>query len=136
MRLAVRPLIDCCSINDFVYSTRVEGVKGDALNYYFMIVDLEKNLEQHGYNPPGLRFIPGDGSTLAVTVWNIDMTKRFTRQASNPFAQDLSIWMISLLPSDPLDCTISMKFVLSDSITSPATQRTCYLPAALVLRGT
>ena len=135
MKLAIRPLIDVCSVNDFIYGTRIEGTRGDASDFYFQLIDLEKNLGQHGHNPPGLRFIPGDNSMVTVNVWNIDSSKRFARQASAPFPQDTSIWKISLLSTDPLDATVNMKVVLLDATTNPPTQRVCYSQGDLVLRN-
>jgi hypothetical protein len=135
MKLAIRPLIDCCGVNDFIPTIRVEGTAGDAFDFYFMLVDLEKNLEQHGWAPPGLRYIPGDGSLVTANIWNVDSAKRFARQATNPYPQDLSIWKIPLLSTDPLDSTVNMKIVLLDSVTTPPTQRTCYSQGALVFRN-
>jgi hypothetical protein len=135
MRLDILPLTDSCTVNDFVYSTRIEATKGDSFDFTFQLLDMEKQLEAHGYNPPGLRYIPGDGSSLSVSVWNVDQAKRFTRQASNPFSQDISIWRVSFLPTDPLDSTVNMKIVLLDAITNPPTQRTCYAQGSLVVRN-
>ena len=135
MKLSIRPLTDVCGVNDFIYATRIEATKGDSFDFYFQLVDLEKNLGQHGYSPCGLRLIPGDGSLLTVNVWNTDKAKRFARQATNPFAQDTSIFKITLLPTDPLDCSIEMEIVLLDATTTPATQRKCRVHGALVLRN-
>jgi hypothetical protein len=135
MKLAIRPLIDPCGVNDFIYGTRIEVTKGDVFDFYFQLVDLEKNLGQHAYSPPGLRFIPAEGSMLTVNIWNLDSAKRFARQAMNPYPSDISIWKITLLDTDPLDCTVNMKIVLLDSITTPPTQRTCYAQGALTVRN-
>ena len=135
MKLAIRPLIDVCGVNDFIPSVRIEGTVGDSFDFYFQLLDLEKNLEHHGWAPPGLRFVPGDGSMVTVNIWNCDSAKRFARQASNPFPQDTSIWKITLLDTDPLDSTVNFKVVLLDAITTPPTQRTCYAQGTLVLRN-
>jgi hypothetical protein len=135
MKLAIRPLRDVCGVNDFIYGTQIEATKGDAFDFYFQLVDLEKNLGQHAYSPPGLRVIPGDGSMVTLNIWNCDKAKRFARQATNPFPQDTSIWKITLLDTDPLDCSVNFKVVLLDSITNPPTQRTCHVQGALVLRN-
>jgi len=135
MKLSLIPLIDVCGINDFVYSSRIEGTIGEIFDFYFQLVDLDKNLGQHGYNPPGLRYVPGDGSLLTAEVWNVNKEKRFTRVAMNPFPSDTSIFKVSFLSTDPLDATVNFKIVLLDAVTTPATQRICYSQGALALRN-
>lgn len=125
MKFAVRPIIDVEDVNDYHYTTQIDGVHGDALNCYFQLIDLEKNSERLGFNPPGLRYIPAVGSTLEVTVLNIDKEKTFRRFATNPFPGDTSIWTFSLLPTDPVSCTVTLKFKLTDGIGPTAVVRTC-----------
>lgn len=58
--------------------------------------------------------MPPAGSTLAVTFLNVDDSKKLTRPASQPFPQDPSIWSVAILPSDPLQGTVPLKFVLTE----------------------
>ena len=114
MKLSARPLIDVAGVNDYIPSQQVEFSVGDALTFYIQLIDLEKNLAAHGWNPPGMRYVPASGATLAVTFTNIDDAKQFTRFASIPFAQDPSIWAIPVLSTDPVGGTISIKAVLTE----------------------
>lgn len=114
MRLTGRPLIDVCNVNDFVPATEVQCSRGDNLEFYFQLVDLEKNLAAHGWNPPGMRYMALPGATVAVTFLNLDSAKQFVRTATQPFTQDASVWKVSILPTDPLSGTVSLKFVLNE----------------------
>jgi hypothetical protein len=134
MKLAIRPLSDVGGVNDFVYATKIEGTRGDSFDFYFQLVDIGTFLERQNFSPPGLRYIPGDGSILTLEVWNVDKEKRFTRVAINPFPQDTSIFHVTFLSTDPLDCSVNFRAVLLDACTSPATQRTCHVQGALTLR--
>lgn len=131
MQLAANPLIDVCSVNDYVVATEVEMSKGDATTFYFQLVDREKNLSQHGYRPAGLRYIPADGATVTVTFVSIDASKQFDRVATNPFPGDRSIWAVSVLATDPLDGTKSLRIRLTESGTS----RTVAMQAALLINA-
>jgi hypothetical protein len=133
MRLSITPLQDAQGVNDFIYATEIRSTVGDATELYFQLSDAEKNLTQHGYNPGGMRYIPAAGATLQVTLKNIDNRKQFTRFATQPFPQDLSIWKVPVLATDPVSGTVSMKFVLTEpngaagGITKTATLQACFL---------
>jgi len=126
MKFAIRPILDVEDVNDFQYGVVIEGVHGNALDCFVQLVNAEKNLERYGFSPPGLRYIPAVGSTLEVHVLNVDRCKSFRRFATNPFPQDTSIWKFSLLPTDPLSCTVSLKFVLTDGTGANAVVHTCH----------
>lgn len=115
MRVSAIPLIDVQGVNDFVYATEVKFSYGDATDVYFQIVDLEKNLQQHGYNPAGLRYIPEATATIRVTIKNIDSAKEIVRYASKPFAQDSSIWKFSIMATDGVVGTISINILLTEA---------------------
>jgi hypothetical protein len=118
MKLSARPLIEVDSVNDFDISQQVEFTVGDPLTFYFQLVNLEKNRAQYGWNPPGMRYMPAVGATLALTFLNIDNAKQFTRYAFQPFAQDSSIWAVAILSSDPVGGTVNVKAVLSEGSTT------------------
>lgn len=130
MKLSARPLIDVQGKNDFIPATEMEIFKGDATTFYFQLLDMEKNLAAHGWNPPGLRYIPAAGATLNVTFLSVDTAKQFLRAATKPFAEDTSIWAVSILASDPLVGTVAMKLALTES----GVTRTAFLPAALLVK--
>ena len=115
MKLSARPLIDVQNVNDYIPSTQVEYTVGDAHTFYFQLIDLEKNLAAHGWNPPGMRYVPEEGASVAVTFTNIDDSRQFSRFAIQPFPGDPSIWAIPVLSTDPLGGTISVKVVVTES---------------------
>jgi hypothetical protein len=114
MLLSARPLADASSVNSFRYADTLGANQGDAGYLYFQLVDLEQNLSSHGFSPPGQRYVPAAGATLAVQFLNIDAARQFTRFAATPFAEDRSIWRVAILASDPLDATQSLKMVLTE----------------------
>lgn len=114
MKFSAIPLINVSGVNNFSYSTQIEYTSGDATDIYLQLTDLEKNLAQRAWNPAGLRYIPPALSTLQITIRNIDTSKEFTRYGSQPFSQDGSIWKFSLLPTDPVSGTLSIKLVLTE----------------------
>jgi hypothetical protein len=129
-KLAVRPLIDVQGVNDYIEAQQLEMNLGDIADFYFQLVDMEKNLQQHGYSPPGLRYFPATGATMAVTFLNLNAAKQFVRTATQPF-DDSSIWKVPLLATDPLAGTVSIKIVLTEG----STVRTIYGQAVILVKG-
>lgn len=126
MKLAAKALSTVVSVNSFRYLPRAEVSVGDAFDFYFQLVDLEQNPFQPGTAPDGLRYVALAGSTVQVTVLNIDDAVQFTRVATNPFsADDRSIWKASFLSGDPMRGTISLKIVLTEG----GVARTIFAPA-------
>ena len=137
MRLNITPLQDAQGVNDFIYATEIRSTVGDAVDLYFMLSDAEKNLTQHGYNPGGMRYIPAANATLQITFKNIDNRKQFTRFATQPFPQDLSIWKVPVLATDPVSGTVSMKFVLTEpNGVAGGITKSCFLNACFLVDGT
>lgn len=138
MKLGARPLIDVEGVNDYQISTQFEYHTGDATELYLQLVDLDKNPVQHGYYLSGLRYCALAGSSLQVTFNNISDQKQFVRYAEQPFPTDTSIWKITLLATDPLQGTVSLKCQLSENIGTvqdPVTRtRTFNLPAAVLVQ--
>ena len=115
MKLSARPLVDVEGANDFQYSTQLEYYAGDATTFYFQLIDQEKNPAQQGFYPSGLRYCAITGATLQVTFNNVADSKRVVRYATQPFANDTSIWSVSILATDPLEGTVSLKCVLTEN---------------------
>ena len=137
MRLSIAPLQDVQQVNDYVYATEVQSTAGDPVDLYFQLSDAEKNLGAHGYNPSGLRYMPVAGSTLQVVFLNINTRKQFARFATQPFAQDPSIWKVPVLATDPVSGTVSMKFVLTEPNGSAGgITKKCSLNANFLCSGT
>jgi|ERR1017187_223341 hypothetical protein len=136
MRLSITPLQDTQGVNDFVFATEIRSTVGDAVSLYFMLSDAEKNLGQHGYNPSGLRYIPVAGSTLQCIFTNINNRKQFNRWATQPFAQDSSIWQVPVLATDPVSGTVSMRFILTEpNGNAGGITKTCSLQACFLVDG-
>ena len=137
MRLNVTPLDDVEDVNDFRYATEVKSTAGDAVELYFQLSDATKNLAQGGFNPSGLRYIPVIGSTLQVIVQNINNRKQFNRWATQPFANDPSVWKLPILATDPVSGTVSFKFVLTEpNGAAGGITKTCSLQACFLVDGT
>ncbi len=129
-KLAVRPLIDVQGVNDYIESQQLEMNLGDPVTFYFQLVDLEKNLAQHGYSPAGLRYFPADAATMTITFLNVDASKQFLRVATQPFG-DLSIWSADILATDPVAGTVSVRIVLTEG----DVVRTIYGNAVIMVKG-
>jgi hypothetical protein len=135
MQFSARPLIEVSSVNDFVVSQQITMATGDETPCYFQLVDLDKNPGYSGSNPQGLRYMPMAGATLAVSFININTAKQFTRYATQPFAQDPSIWLVTLLSNDPVTGTVSIRGILTEDYGSstPLLKTKSFLLPACIL---
>lgn len=131
MKLGARILSGVGNVNVFAYTTAVEASVGDAVDVYLQLVDVEQHLNSQGFFPAGNRYMPLAGATLAVDVQNLDAAKAFTRVATQPFAQDPSIWRFSVLATDPVAGTVSLRLRLVEA----GSTRTLGLQAALRFDG-
>jgi hypothetical protein len=122
MLLSARFLNDVVSVNSMEIANSLEMYAGDDQTFYFQIVDLSLDRAEQGFSPAGRRYMPPAGSTLVVTLMNVDDAKVVRRYASIPFAQDPSIWSIPLLASDPLRGTVNLRMELSQPAPGPSTR--------------
>lgn len=129
MQFAIQPLVDVSNVNDFRYATEIQSTAGDAVDLYFQLIDKDKRPE---CQTKGLRYVPPATSTLSVVFKNIDDSKVVTRFASQPFAQDPSIWKVSVLATDPVAGTVNMKFTLTEPSGLTTLARTASLRAAFL----
>lgn len=147
MKLSARPLISVSSVNDWLPATELQFYKGDPNDVYLQLVDSEKSVEflggsaswgpgtlggQVAHAMRGLRYMPPAASTLLVTFLNLDGSKQFARAATQPFSQDASIWKLSLLATDPLGATVSLKLTLTEP--GPVV-RGAHLQAVILVSG-
>jgi hypothetical protein len=130
--LGARLLKSVVSVNSFGYATQVEASSGDAFTAYFQLIDKDQHKNIEGVFPEGLRYMPLTGASVLVDVNSIDDAKKFTRSATQPFAQDPSIWALSFMAADPLAGTVGLKIRLNES----GVIRTVFLQAALRINGT
>jgi hypothetical protein len=125
--ISVRILDAVGGQNIFGYTTELKMAYGDTTYLYLQLFDPAINPASEGFNPGGLRYIPATGATMNVTFLSLDATKQFSRAATNPFAGDTSIFRVSILATDPLIGTVSLKIVLNES----SVLKTVNIPAAL-----
>lgn len=115
MKLSVRFLNDVANANSYEYAESVEFTAGDNQTVYLQLIDASLDRVEQGFNPPGRRYVPAAGAVLSVTLGNIDDAKKVTRSATQPFANDPSIWTIPVLPTDPLRGTVRVSLVLTEA---------------------
>jgi hypothetical protein len=114
MHLSGRVLLNVSSVNSFLFGTQAQASVGDPLDFYFQLVDLDQLPQNQSWQPFGLRYCPATGATMLVDVQNLDDAKAFTRVATQPFSGDTSIWKLSLLATDPLKGTVSLRCKLNE----------------------
>lgn len=116
MLLSARPLRDVANVNTFRPADRWQMMEGDAPSLYFQLVDKSVDLPVEGFNPPYRRYMPAAGATLQVTLESLNSAKQIVRFATQPFAQDPSIWRLNLLSTDPIRGTVSMRLKLTEGV--------------------
>lgn len=114
MLLSCRFLRNVQNVNSFEQSNTMELFAGDTQTLYLQLVDSGVDRTEQGFSPPGRRYIPGAGASLQVTFENIDDAKRVVRLATQPFANDPSIWSVPLLATDPFKGTVMFTLKLND----------------------
>lgn len=132
MLLSCRFLVDVGSVNNYEVASSVEINRGDQTTVYIQLVDASVDRKEQGYNPSGRRYVPAAGASVGVTFTNTDtgpsqtisetmgprlnpsLPTNFTRAASQPYANDGSIWSIPILGSDPLNGTVNMQVTLTE----------------------
>lgn len=114
MKLSCRFLTNVANVNSFQYLTQFEAQEGFAGDIYFQIIDATVDRSDQGFSPPGRRYVPSAGATLTVKFDNINDAKVVSRVATNPFPNDLSIWKVSVLASDPIVGTVTMALTLNE----------------------
>lgn len=114
MLLSARMMDNVASVNAFNQVNQIRFGQGDALSFYFQLVDANLDRPEQGYSPAGRRYVPLAGATMSVVLDNIDDARKVTRTATQPFAQDPSIWMVQLLSTDTVRGTTNMKMTLTE----------------------
>jgi hypothetical protein len=113
-QIVIRLLDDVQSVNSMELATEVSTAAGDPLVVNLQLVNHTRLSCDE--NSPAVRYIPAAGATLTVVCENIDNSKRVTKIATQPFAQDGSIWRIDLTPQDTLKMrgTITLSYTLTE----------------------
>lgn len=114
MLLTARLLQNALSVNVFELVNQIEFTEGDTPSIFFQLIDATLDKSGDGFSPPGRRYMPAVGATLNVTLDSLDNAKRITRAASQPFAQDPSIWKIDILTTDKVLGTVTLRLQLTE----------------------
>lgn len=115
MKLSARFLNAVGGVNSFQWSEQLEYVEGDGpVDLFFQLVDSTQDLASQGYKPQGRRYCPAAGATLQCVIDNIDDSVRITRSATQPFAQDPSIWKLTVLSTDKVRGTCALRLNLTE----------------------
>lgn len=114
MLLSARMLSDVGGVNNFDVTDAVRFSVGDAPAVYFQLIDESLDRTSQGYNPPGRRYMPAALAELEVVLDNIDTAKVVTRDATQPFPLDPSIWMIQLMSTDQVAGTVNLRLKLTE----------------------
>ena len=115
MILSARILQDVCSVNVYKVAQNAIFSQGDTTYIYLQLIDASVDTAMQGFNPSGRRYIPATGATLTVTLDSLNLANKLVRSATMPFAQDGSIWKLSILATDKLNCTSPLKLTLNES---------------------
>jgi len=100
MRLSAKMLKNVSNVNHFEYKSPAYVSEGNSNIIYFQIVDLDKPVSptiDTGTLPNyPLRHMPASGSTVMVIFDSLLDNAQFSIAAVQPFAQDASIWKVTL----------------------------------------
>lgn len=117
MLLSAAMLKNVSDVNSFEYTTSVRGHRDEAIDVYFQLLDANrephKSLGLHATR--GLRYCPAALATLECRLHSIDDSLTVTRYASQPFAQDPSIWRLQLLGTENIIGTFALQLTLNES---------------------
>lgn len=114
MLLSARILTDVTGVNSFGHAQQAVFTEGDGPNIYFQLIDQSLDRSEQGFNPPGRRYVPASGATLECILHNLDDAKKVQRFASQPFTQDPSIWVLTLLSTDKVRGTVDLLLTLTE----------------------
>jgi hypothetical protein len=114
MLLSARFLNDVANVNSFEYALVAEFTEGDPASVYFQLIDASLDKAIDGFVPSGRRYVPASGATLQVTVESIDDSKEIVRLATQPFANDGSIWKVDFLATDKIRGTANLRLRLTE----------------------
>lgn len=114
MLLTARILDNVAGVNSYTQAQSFEFTEGDGPAVYLQLVDATKQRTSEGFNPPGQRYMPMAGATLSVLFDNLNDALKVVKVATQPFAQDPSIWKVQLAPTDAVRGTCSLRLTLTE----------------------
>jgi hypothetical protein len=113
MLLSARMLEDLVDVNHFGFATQVEATEGDSPTFFIQLTDA--GLDSAVW-PRGRRYMPQAGATLSVTLQVLDSGATVTKVATQPFAQDPSIWSFGLAANECVPGTRALKLMLTEGL--------------------
>jgi hypothetical protein len=110
MKLSAKFLKNVSNINNFQYVNQWDISEGSANRLYFQIIDKLKD---------NLRFITQATTySVSVTFLSIDSNSEITKSATQPFADDKSIWYIDLAANEVPNSGAVKFSITQDSVES------------------
>ncbi|MEM4360415.1 MAG: hypothetical protein QXT45_07805 [Candidatus Bilamarchaeaceae archaeon] len=86
MRLGIKMLDSDSTLNDLKYLNQVDIYPGETVTVMFQLINSQS----------GHRYIPASGATLSAKMYSVNDANNITKAATNPFADDRSIWSFTL----------------------------------------
>lgn len=86
MHLSCKFLENCINVNNYMIKSSVTVYDGQMNDIYIQLCDLNQNI----------RYIPQGTTSLTAKFFAINSVNNITVSATQPFADDKSIWKISL----------------------------------------
>ena len=108
MLIGLRFLNDVSSVNSYQPSTELTFFKGSTQRVYFQLVDLSVDTASQGFYPTGRRYCAPAQSRLQIQFLNLDDAKKLVKTCIRPFPEDLSIWCMDILGTDPIDGSVNL----------------------------
>lgn len=113
MLLDVRFLTDCTGVNAWSYASDPPSwYEGDTQVVYFQLVDQHAGCTDGPGQ--GRRYMPAAGATLTVLFDSLDGARAVTKVATQPFAQDPSIWKVDIATNDTIRGTVDLIVTLTE----------------------
>lgn len=132
MLLSAHLLNNVSDVNHFEVVSTLETVQGDTSDIYFRLTDASVD---KSFDPPGRRYIPAVGSAVRVTITDIDEGTSIEVQATQPFADDRSIWKLAHAPQSGADLSALVgTYALKLRLTEGQKTKYAFVSQALTVR--
>jgi hypothetical protein len=102
------------SVNAYEVAQQVQFTQGDTVDIYFQLIDATLDPSPK-FIPSGRRYMPVAGALLTVKLDNIDDDVAVTRSATQPFANDPSIWKVTVVSTDKIVGTCALVLTLMEA---------------------
>jgi hypothetical protein len=92
MQLAIKTLNNASTVNNLMYLNQTTVTPGETKTIYFQLIDSDTQF--------GNRYIPTVGSTVTIEMNCLNKNNNISKIATNPIADDRSIWAFNLSSSE------------------------------------